>query len=77
MDSTKSIQHLKYQSLTPHTDSDIYASSFNFQISSFCLLIFVPQFEDFVTKSNQLRAAESYVICMYFLKKNFRCLMLC
>ena len=28
-----------------------------FKISNFYLLIFVPQFEDFVTESNQLRAA--------------------
>ena len=58
MHSTKSSQHLKYQNLTPHKDSDIYknyASIFKFLIS--VLLIFVPQFENFVTISNQLRAA--------------------
>ena len=56
MHSTRSIQHLKHQSLTPHKDSVIF-SIFKFIIS--VLLIFVTQFEDFVTKSNQLRAAES------------------
>ena len=59
MHSSKSSQDLKYQSLTPHKDSDRhlknYASTFKFLIS--VLLMFVPQFEDFVTKSNQLRAA--------------------
>ena len=47
-------QDVQYQSLTPHKD---YASIFNFMIS--VLLIFVPQFKDFVNKSKQLRAAYS------------------
>ena len=41
MHSTRSSQHLKYQSLTLLKDSDIYknyASIFNFQISNFCFI---------------------------------------
>ena len=64
MHSTRSSQHLKFQNLTPRKDSEIYkknyASIFKFLIS--VLLIFVPQFDDFVTKSNQLKAAYSRFI---------------
>ena len=61
MHSNRSSQHLKYQSLTPHKDLDIN-KNYQFSIFKFLisvLLIFVPQFEDFVTKSNQLRETES------------------
>ena len=62
MRSSRSSQHLKYQSLTSLKESDIYknyASISTFKFLFSVLLIFVPQLEEFVVKSNQLRALES------------------
>ena len=52
-------QDVQYQSLLKHKD---YPSILNIIFS--ILLMQVPQFEDFVTKSNQLKGAKSKHICM-------------
>ena len=56
MHFTRSSQQLKYKRLTPHKDLDIYIKTmhqfFTLKFLISVLLIFGPQLEDFVKKSN-------------------------
>ena len=72
MHSTRSSQHLKFQNLTPHKDSDIQKAMHQFTIFKFLisvLLIFVPQFEDFVIKVTNWEQHNHNLFVCQFLNK--------